>query len=413
MKIVEIEKEGKKYKGILLPSPNKDYYLLKLDSGYNIGIEKNNAKIKIIKELEKEIKEEKEENKGEIAILGCGGTICSKVEYETGAVYPSSSPKDIYNAFPKLKKIAKIESKTLFQLLSEDMTPKHWEIIANEVKNKINEGKEGIILMHGTDTMHYTASAIAFAIQNPSIPIIFVGAQRSSDRPSSDNEMNMMNAVFLAKKDIAEVGILMHATTNDDFAYFHKAVKARKMHTSRRDAFKSINTKPIAKLNYEENKIEYLTKYRRRNKKKPKYEIHFNENVGMLYIYPGIKEKLLENYLDYDGLILVGTGLGHVPTNALNKENANSIIKGIKELIESDVKVAITSQTIYGRINLNVYSTGRRLKEIGVIGHGLDMTPETAFVKLSWILGKEKKYKKVKELYEKNIVGEICERISI
>ena len=269
--------------------------------------------------------------------------------------------------------------------------------------------------MHGTDTMGYTAAALSFMLQNLPVPVVLVGAQRSSDRPSSENEMNLLNSVLVARKsDIAEVGVCMHADTDDDFCYLHRGTRVRKMHTSRRDAFKSINSKPIALVDYREDKIQSFIKYTKRDeKRKLKPETKINENVAMIYSHPNIQPSLIKKLKDYDGVVLVGTGLGHVSSNPFDDKYAKSLLPEIKNLIESDIPVVMSSQTIYGRLNMGVYTTGRLLTEAGVIGDGADWTPETAFVKLSWVLGKTKKMSEVKKLMMTNIAGEISERSTI
>jgi glutamyl-tRNA(Gln) amidotransferase subunit D len=251
-------------------------------------------------------------------------------------------------------------------------------------------------------------------LQNLPVPIIFVGAQRSSDRPSSENEMNLLNAVFAAKSDLGEVGVCMHATSDDSYCHVHRGVKARKMHTSRRDAFKSINSEPIAKVDYKAKLFETLTPHAKRDeKRKMKTDFEINDNVALIYVHPNVKPKLIASLSDYDGVVLVGTGLGHVPTDPFGDKNAKPIIKEVEQLVKSGIPVVMSSQTIYGRINFNIYTAGRLLGDVGVIGNGADWSPETAFVKLSWVLGHEKNQKKVADEMMKNMAGEISERSSI
>lgn len=408
--LVKVVTKDREYIGILMPSVSKDKIVLKLSSGYNIGLNKEGAEIVLLEKRKPQPPAPSDEERGRIAILGCGGTISSKVEYRTGAVFPSISTSELVASFPQIKDIASVHSRVLFNLLSEDITPHHWSLIAEEVYNEIKDGVEGVVLMHGTDTMHYSSAALSFALEDLSLPVVFVGAQRSSDRPSSDNELNFLNAVFSATQDIAEVSVCMHATVNDDFAYLHRGTKVRKMHSSRRDAFKSINTLPLAKVDYRNSFFEPLIPYKKRKKGNVKLKNKFSDNVALLYIYPGIKSSFIEKLSDYDGIVLIGTGLGHVPTNIFNDKFANSIVPALSELIESGVVVVVSSQTIAGRINMNVYSTGRMLKSIGVIGDGMDWTPETAYVKLCWALAQTKDPKKVKDIMLKNIAGEISER---
>lgn len=412
---ISIEKDGRVYEGTLMPrvQGKNNIVVIKLDNGYNIGLAFEKASVKLLKKAEKQAREEKvEEAKGDVAILGCGGTISSRIEYKTGAVYPVISPGELVATFPALSSISSIKVRKIFSLLSEDMTQEHWKILADEVAGEIKDGARGVVVMHGTDTMAYTAAALSFMLQNLPVPVLLVGAQRSSDRPSSDNELNLLNSVWAAKNaNIAEVAVCMHATIDDSYCYLHRGTRVRKFHNSRRDAFKSVNALPLAAVDYRKNFFEKISDFAERDKeRKLVLDKKINSNVAMVYIHPGIKPKLIDSLADYDGVVLVGTGLGHVPTNPFNDKNAHSIFNNIKSLIDRGVAVVMTSQTVYGRINMNVYSTGRLLKEAGVIGDGADWTPETAFVKLCWVLGHEKKLEKVRELMMKNFAGELSER---
>ncbi len=412
--VVKIFAEGKCYKGIVLPCSKESIIRIKLKSGYNIGIKKEKIdKIEKIGRIEQKTEEEKvqDERKGEIAILGCGGTIASKVDYRTGAVSPAFTPDDLVHSFPKLKEFGSFHTRLLFQVFSEDMNPTIWEEMAKEVYEEIKEGAKGVVLMHGTDTMHYSSAALSFALDPIPMPIVFVGAQRSSDRPSSDNEINLLNAVFSAKQNFGEVVICMHSSTEDTTCYLHKGTRARKMHTSRRDAFSSIDIPPLAEVDYKKQRFD--VKWRMEGRKenaKVKLKAKFHDNVAMVYIHPGIKPKMIEKLADYDGIVLIGTGLGHIPCNACNSDRCCSILEAVKGLVDSGIVVVVAPQTIYGRLNLNVYSTGRMMQEAGIIGHGANWTPEAAFVKLCWVLAQERNQKKAQELMMRNVAGEILER---
>jgi glutamyl-tRNA(Gln) amidotransferase subunit D len=401
------------YKGFLMPRPSgsPNTLVIKLENGYNIGLDCKDFDIKLISKAEKKKPvPESKHVKGEVTILGCGGTIASKVDYKTGAVFPAISASELRNAFPELDKVASIHSRQIFELLSEDMNVSHWKKLAKEIAAEINSGSRGVVVMHGTDTLAYTASALSFMLQNLPAPVILVGAQRSSDRPSSDNRMNLLNSVFAAKQDIGEVAVCMHANTSDDYCQLIRGTRARKMHTSRRDAFKSINSLPLAKLMYKANVFETLSEYKKRSSGPLKLNTQMSENVALIYVYPGIKPELIRSLDSYDGAVLIVTGLGHVPTNPFGDKSAKPILPEVKNLIDSGIPVAIAPQTIHGRLDLNVYVNGRLLKESGVIGHGMDWTAECAYVKLCHVLGQTKDMKKIKELMEENIAGEIQDR---
>lgn len=416
---ISVTVKGKEHTGILMPRPfgKEDALVLKLSNGYNIGIaEEHLDQIKLVKKSEStKQKAESDDGKrsiGSVAILGCGGTIASKVEYKTGGVYPAISSSELRMAFPALGKLSKIHSKQLFSLFSEDMNIHHWKLLADEIAKEVKNKSDGVVVMHGTDTMTYTSAAMSFMLQNLPIPVIFVGAQRSSDRPSSENEINLLNAVYSAKQNLGEVGVCMHADTNDDYCYLHKGTKVRKMHTSRRDAFRSINSKPLAIVDYSKKRFEHLCEYKKRSGPLKK-ETKLNDNVAFVYVHPNIKPKFISSLSSYDGVVLLTTGLGQIPTNAFNDKSVTGIYKEVKDLISSDITVVAAPQTISGRLNMKVYTNGRMLIDAGVIGHGMDWSPEAAYVKLCWVLGQTNNPKKARELMETNIAGEITTRTTL
>ena len=424
---VRIIKDNKTYEGILLPRiefGDSNCIVIKLDNGYNIGLKyTKDTKLELLQKgkpieiVHKTHELEKDESKPVVSILGCGGTIASRIEYRTGGVIATFTPADLIDSFPEIKELANINSRKLFNLMSEDMTPHHWSIIAEEVANEIKHSCDGVILMHGTDTMHYTSAALSFALQNLPVPVILVGAQRSSDRGSSDNYVNLICSILAAtKSNIAEVMVCMHGSQSDDFCLLHQGNRVRKMHTSRRDTFRSINALPYAKVWYENRKIEYIREDFRKVDKSRKLELvnKFNPNVGLVYIHPAIKPEFISSLSNfYDGVVLAVTGLGHVPTNLTNDKFTKSLIPAIKSLIDSGIPVVVAPQTLYGRLNLNVYAPQRILKSIGVIGDGADWLPEVAFVKLSWALGQSKSMDKIKEIMMKNVAGEISDRTNV
>lgn len=416
---VLVTKGKLEYVGILMPRiklGDTSSLVIKLSNGYNIGIkyEKDvkirkleSGKLPRLKQVRLPLR--KDPTKPTVSILGCGGTIASRVEYTTGAVFPAFSPEDLILSFPELKDVANIKSKKLFDLLSEDMTPEHWKIIARETVKEIEAGVDGVVLMHGTDTLHYTAAALSFMLRDLPIPVVLAGAQRSSDRGSSDNLVNLVSAnVAAAQSNIAEVTVCMHGSMSDDFCYLHQGTKVRKFHSSRRDAFQSVNVKPYAKIFYPDKKIEYLREdYQSRQKRSVKLDDKLNPNVALVYTYPGIKPEFIQSLRNFDGIVIAGTGLGHVPTNPMGDKFTQSLLPVLRNLIHSNIPVVIAPQTIYGRIDLDVYEAGRLLEEIGIIGNGCDWTPECALVKLMWVLGHTKDVNKIREMMLTNYAGEI------
>jgi len=417
---VSVVTADEKVEGVLMPE-EKEFVVLKLDTGYNMGIDKTRVReIQVIKDYQekKASSAPSEQKKGlpTIAILHTGGTIASKVDYETGGVIAKFEPSELLAMFPELKDIANIKSRLVRQMFSEDIRFAHYNILAREVEKEVKDGADGIIITHGTDTMHYTAAAMSFMLNNLGVPVLLVGAQRSSDRGSSDAFLNLVSAAhFIAhSKDFAEVGICMHADESDDWCVILPGTKSRKMHSSRRDAFQSVNVAPWARVNIKEKKIDFLrTGYRKRAKTNVSVR-PFKEDlkVGLLKVHTNMYASEFAAYKGFDGLIIEGTGLGHLPLNELDdftKEHT-SIASAVQQLIKAGTVVAIATQTIFGGVDINVYSTGRKELELGIIGNETDMTPETGFIKLAWLLSNSPK-DKVKELYATNLVGEISKRL--
>lgn len=419
--LVEIKTKNDVLKGILMPRPelfDKNFLILKLNSGYNVGIKKEDIKrIRRIQSLSAKTIQlpplKRDPKKPTISILHTGGTVASKVDYRTGAVVSRFSPEELVEMFPEIKDIANIKSQLIFQMFSEDIEPEHWSILAKKIEKEIKEKVDGIIITHGTDTLGYTAAALSFMVHDPPIPIILVGAQRSSDRGSSDAAINIIAAAnFITKTDFAGVAVCMHASSEDKSCFIHEATKVKKMHTSRRDTFRSINVLPWAKVSYD-GKIEFLrSNYPKKENKKVKINTKFEKKIAIVKIRPGFSHKELEFYEKnkYKGLILEGTGLGHAPTNVLDnytKQHEN-ILKTLQRMSKKMV-IVMASQCPYGRINMNVYSSGRDLQVAGIIP-AEDMLSETAYVKLGWLLGNNKKIEEVKKQMLTNITGEINKR---
>ena len=415
--VVEVVTKGKTLTGVLLESSKKEVVTIKLSSGYNIGINKKNIDgIRKIKKIRKEKAVSKHEiKKGlkKISILHTGGTVASEVDYKTGAVSPQFKPEEIVNMFPELNDIATINSRLIWNIWSQDLRFVHFNILAKEIKKEIDKGAGGVVITHGTDFLHYTSAALALALENLTVPVLVVGAQRSSDRGSSDAGMNLINAVYFAvNSDVCEVGVCMHNNLNDDYCAILPGLKTRKMHTSRRDAFKPINAKPWALVDYRKGEIKYIDKpYSRSSNGKLNLKL-FNEKlkIGLLKTTINMDARQFLFYKGYDGLVIEASGIGNLPTSALDRHTLEhkKILNALKTLTKKTV-VVLAPQTIYGRLNLNVYSNEREMQKIGVLGHLNDMTPETTVVKLAWLLSNHKK--EVKELLFKNLKGEINERL--
>ncbi len=408
--ILKITSEGKTYEGILIPrSGEGTAIIIKMKSGYNIGIQPNPdvtvEKIGVGAKPTFAAPPLPKQNPDlpHVVIMSTGGTIASRVDYRTGAVRSAMSASDLYGVVPELADIALVDTEIVYSIYSENLAPKNWTELAQTVAKRIEAGVDGVVIAHGTDTMAYTSAALSFALQNLPVPVILVGAQRSSDRPSSDAATNLIGAVKAAgEAPFAEVGLAMHATVSDIAIAVHRGVKVRKCHTSRRDTFKSINGFPIAKVQNLQVTMETADYQRRDPNKKLVLKPDFCDKVALVKFHPGLDPAVIDFYVDrgMKGILLEGSGLGHV---------SKFCFDAIKRATSKGVVVALASQCIWGRVNMNVYDTGRDLQSFGVVPLD-DMFPETGLVKLMWCLGQTSNPEEAVKLLKTNIAGEYAPR---
>ncbi len=403
---------GGTFRGIILPrseTADDRHIVLKLSTGYNIGLAaeaietiavhgRRPANYKI---PEKEFPVD--EGKPNVILLGTGGTIASRLDYRTGAVIPAFSPGELYGSVPELGDLCNLRTEKLFGIFSENMGPEQYQALARRIGEAIEAGVDGIVIGHGTDTMHHTAAALTFMVQDPPVPIVMVGSQRSSDRPSSDAALNLICAVkTAAESDMAEVLVCMFGPTSDEYCLLHRGTRVRKMHSSYRSTFRTIGDIPVAMV--DPNGITPLRDdyRRRRDDTRVKVNPAYSEDVTLLYYYPGMKPDVMEAMIEkgYRGIVIAGTGLGHV-----NK----STYRALKRAQDAGVHVFMTVQTLWGFAGMYVYETGREMMELGVVPLA-NMLPEVAFIKLSWVLGQTDDSREVKRLMLEVISDEITER---
>lgn len=411
---VRVDRADRTYEGVLLPSSTDEHLVVKLEGGYNVGIDRDDADVSVLAEDVYEIvatdatgpdeaetdgvssKIEFDDDLPTISLLSTGGTIASTVDYRTGAVTAQFDAEDVLRAVPDLAGRANYRGRVVANILSENMEPPLWQDLARAVHEEIEAGADGVVVMHGTDTMQYSAAALAFMLETP-VPIVFTGSQRSADRPSSDNVMNAVSAVEAAKSDCAEVLVCMHASESDDVCALHRGTRVRKNHTSRRDAFETIGAEPLGSVDYETETISFRREYRERDEVDLAIEPALEDDVDLLKFTPGMDPAFLDVVEGSGGLVIEGTGLGHVHTD---------LIPRIEELVDDGTTVVMTSQCLEGRVCDRVYDTGRDLLEAGVL-EGDDMLPGTAKVKLMWALANSND---VEEAMGTSLAGEIQAR---
>lgn len=408
---VVVTTEDGEYSGILLPHhefSEPRVLTLKLGSGYNVGLSAGRKTgIRMLKKQEGKqfvrtgVTAPAAHAGGlrKVAFVGTGGTIASFVDYRTGGVFPAMDAAGIVSLVPEIASICRLEGKNLFSIFSENLGAEQWKALAVEAAERLNEGYSGVLISHGTDTMSYTAAALSFMLSNLTGPVVLVGAQRSPDRPSFDGYMNLAAAARVAAStDIGEVVVVMHASSSDRGCHVHRGTKVRKMHSSRRDAFKSINAEPIA---FVDGEVSFISDYRKRSSGRVKADTRMEDSVALIQFYPDMKR---EDFLSWTkgkkGIVVAGTGLGHV---------SNGVVEAIAKRVSEDVPVVVTTQCLSGAVDLNVYATGRDLIKAGAIDGG-DMLPEVAYVKLRYVLARHRRMSGVEEALKRNMAGEFNER---
>jgi len=409
---VEVESAQGSFRGIILPrseTSDAKHIVLKLASGYNVGVAaesiteitghgRREAHYKI---PEKEFPHDPA--KPNVILLGTGGTIASRLDYRTGAVIPAFSPGELYGSVPELAEACNLKTEKLFGVFSENMGPEQYITLAERIGEEIEKGTSGIVIGHGTDTMHHTSAVLSFMVQNPPVPIVMVGSQRSSDRPSSDAAINLINAVKAAAEgDIAEVIVCMFGPTSDQYCLLHRGTRVRKMHSSYRSTFRTIGDIPIAMIDRESITPLREDYKRRRTDREVTIVPTYEEKVTILYYYPNMHPDIIDAIVDkgYRGIVIAGTGLGHV-----NKP----LYEAIRRATNKGVHIYMTVQNLWGYVQMYVYETGREIMELGVVP-AANMLPETAYMKLCWTLGQTDDRDAVRDIMLNPVCGETTDR---
>ena len=395
------------YSGILMPRyeySDDEHIVLKLKSGYNIGLEIDKIK-KIESESSGNVKKEKilqrqiDPSLPKLLLVSTGGTIASKIDYRTGGVTPALTAAELNATVPELGKIANIDTEVLFSEYSENLLPEHWKKIAEKINSYVRSEYKGIIVAHGTDTMQYTAAALSFALAGIPIPVALVGSQRSSDRPSSDAALNLISAAkFLLECNTGGIYVVMHNSTNDDDVACHWGTRVRKNHTSKRNAFQTIGGSPAFIV-----KNDSIEKNPQFNYVKKEYspKINFDTRVALVKYYPGLDPKILDYIIGsgYKAIIFEGTGLGHI---------GKIMYEQVGKAKKKRLFMGMTSQCIDGMVRMTVYESGRDLLNFGIVPLS-NMIPETALVKAMWALGNSKNSEEMEKLMKENIAMEFSD----
>lgn len=407
-----IETRRGNFMGTVLPRSENDddrHIVLKISTGYNVGIAVDtilDMKETGYKKANYKIPEKEfpyTEGLPKVKLIGTGGTIASRLDYRTGAVIPAFSPGELYGAVPELADICNLTTEKVFAVFSENMGPMQYKKLAVAIGKEIENGIDGIVIGHGTDTLHHTAAALTYMVQDPPIPIVLVGSQRSSDRPSSDAALNLMHACYTAGHgDIAEVMVCMFGPTSDEYAFLHRGTRVRKMHSSYRSTFRTLGETPLATVTRKGVKPIKSEYNHRRKDRKASIVPYFEEKVAIIYYYPNMMPDMVDSLIEngYKGIIIAGTGLGHV-----NKP----LYPALDRARKAGVAVYMTVQTLWGYVQMFVYETGREMMALGVIP-GENLLPEVAYIKLGWALGQTSDLEEVKRIMLTPINDDITPR---
>jgi glutamyl-tRNA(Gln) amidotransferase subunit D len=409
---VTVRTERGAFDGLILPrseTADAEHIVLKMITGYNVGlhcgsvedISVHGRKVANYRIPEQEFPYA--EGKPRVKLFGTGGTIASRLDYRTGAVIPAFSPGELYGSVPELADICNLETEKLYGVFSENMAREQWIGLAEAIGREIERGVDGIVVGHGTDTMHHTAAVLSFMVQESPVPIVMVGSQRSSDRPSSDAALNLINATrTAATSDMAEVMVCMFGPTSDQYGLLHRGTRVRKMHSSYRSTFRTLSDVPLGRI--DETGVTPLTRdyNRRRGDRRVKLVPVFDDRVSLVYYYPGMRPDIIDSLVDngYRGIVIAGTGLGHVN---------RPLYAALGRAAAAGLAIYMTVQTLWGYVQMYVYETGRELMELGVVP-AANMLPEVAYMKLGWALGQSDDLAEIKDIMLTPISSEITPR---
>ena len=407
------------HEGVVLPGAAPEHLTVKLVNGYNvsypIAMIESIVSIADANQIENTTPTiEQNQNLPKVTIIHTGGTIASKVDYTTGAVIARFEPEELLASVPEILDIANIDAIKIGNMWSDDIRPIHWNKMIDACQDAFDSGSVGVVITHGTDTLHISAAALSFAFAGnggrPAGRIVFTGSQRSSDRASSDATENLLSAVYWAANGPEVSGngdaavTVMHAGSGDGVCAVSPGVGVRKMHSTRRDAFKMVNGERISEITISRDGLTHstvATQGSREISTPTKYDL--DVRIAQFIAGPHLHADLLEaaQSSGYAAIMIQGTGLGHLPIeNPTGDAPENDELS--KVIQSSPIPVIVANQCINGPVDLNVYSKGRNQQKIGVLGHGSTCSPEALLAKIHWALSNGKGL----EVLSENLCGE-------
>ncbi len=420
---VKIEVDGPagltSHEGVVLPGAAIDHVTMKLVNGYNVSHPLSMLKSVIHLEdpaslKSSEIVIEQDSDLPKVTIIHTGGTIASKVDYATGAVIARFEPEELLSSVPGILEIANIDVIKLGNMWSDDIRPQHWNQMIQACQSAFEAGSKGVVITHGTDTLHISAAALSFAFAGeggrPAGRIVFTGSQRSSDRASSDATENLLSAVYWAANGPPVTGesdaavTVMHAGSGDGVCAVSPGVCVRKMHSTRRDAFQTVNGEVLGSIIIKKDGLSHTTSIGAQTRPEAKPTNYDTEiRIAQLLAGPHLHGDLLKaaEAAGYSAIIVHGTGLGHLPIENPNGDAPEN--DELAKIISScSIPVIVANQCIHGPVDLNVYSKGREQQRIGILGHASTSSPEALLAKVHWALSNSKEL----AILSENLCGE-------
>ena len=317
-----------------------------------------------------------------ILMIGTGGTIAS--EMTPDGLTPELTPAQLLRYVPAIRDLCRVDCINLFSLDSTNITPAHWIQTANAVREHY-EDYDGFVISHGTDTMAYTAAALSYLVQGADKPVMLTGAQKPINYDSTDSKLNLTDAfVCAASGQLAGVNIVFSGRVI-------LGTHARKTCSKSLAAFSSINYPDVGIL-LDHKLVRYIAPdayYA------PRFFDTLDEKVGLVKMVPGLDPGVLDYMLQRnDALILECFGVGGLP--AYEDEE---LLRLVDRHTAAGKFIVVTTQVQNEGSDLSVYSVGHGLKQNPLVLEGYDMTSESLYAKMMWILGQTKEPKEVSKLF--------------
>lgn len=337
-----------------------------------------------------------------ILVISLGGTWCMKKkkvgEQEVKAPESLGSTFPFTQHFPEVLLFCKPDFRELAALDSSNMTPEHWEKLSAFLEDNWTD-HDGFVVLMGTDTMAFAASALSFAIRYPDKPVVFSGAQLEMDAPGSDAHTNVVNTLRVAciryRQDSKTTALRNVVVVFGSRIML--GTRVRKYSERDIEAFRSVNTPDVGRIRLDislNSSMKNSLSPKSAQLRQPVFSRKFDRNVSLLYLYPGISPDVVHKVgKSSSGLILACFGAGNIPSSTESFNNPYSLEQPIRDLVAEGVPVCVTTQCVVGQAEMGMYETGSAARQAGAIILN-DMTPETAFVKLSWILANESEWPK-------------------